>query len=415
MINQLISKIAQRNFIKAMQFEEGKLPQIPSAESKKNRLLYIHIPFCEKLCPYCSFNRLLLDKNLAHDYFQALRKEIVLYKEKGYEFQGLYVGGGTPTILIEELEETIALARQCFSIQAISVETKPDHLTESKMAALERVGVKRFSVGVQSFNNDLLKAMGRYDKCGSGEAIAERLRELRGRFDTLNVDMIFNFPQQTMEMLQRDIDILTDLNIDQITYYPLMVSSSVKEKMNRSFGKFNYRQEGQFYHPIVEQLTKSYNFSSAWCFSRKKAMVDEYIVEYEEYAGLGSGSIGFLDGTCYANTFDLREYIERIHRGELPLIAARNYNIQDQIRYDFLMKLFGMRLNIPTLQQKYNGKAYSHLWLGLLAFMLVGGLRYKRSDFFLTKKGRYQWVLMMREFFISVNNFREDCRSRITT
>jgi coproporphyrinogen III oxidase-like Fe-S oxidoreductase len=325
------------------------------------------------------------------------------------------VGGGTPTVLIDELEETLALARDCFQIVEISVETNPNHLTETNLTALKRAGVNRFSVGVQSFDNRLLKDMDRYEKYGSGEEIRDRLKGILGRFDTLNADMIFNFPSQRPDSLNRDLDILMDIGVDQITYYPLMVSDSTRQVVSQTLGQVDYHKEEQFYHQIVKRLVPAYRFSSAWCFSRKSASIDEYIVDYDEYAGLGSGSIGFLNGTCYANTFNIRQYIAQVGRGEMPLMASRDFNVRDQIRYDFLMKLFGMKLDTQTMQKKYNGRLYRYLWFDLLAFLLAGGLRYKPPDFFLTPRGRYYWVIMMREFFISVNNFRDFCRAQQTT
>ena len=414
-INQIITRIARHEFAKAMQFKEGAAPHIPTTNIQKPRLLYIHVPFCEKLCPYCSFNRIVFDEPLCRDYFRALRKEILLYKERGFDFRGIYVGGGTPTVLIDELEKTLALARDCFQIVEISVETNPNHLTEANLTALKRAGVNRFSVGVQSFDNRLLKDMDRYEKYGSGEEIRDRLQEVLGRFDTLNADMIFNFPSQRPDCLNRDLDILMDIGVDQITYYPLMVSDSTRQVVSQTLGQVDYHKEEQFYHQIVKRLVPAYRFSSAWCFSRKSASIDEYIVDYDEYAGLGSGSIGFLNGTCYANTFNIRQYIAQVGCGEMPLMASRDFNVRDQIRYDFLMKLFGMKLDTQTMQKKYNGRLYRYLWFDLLTFLLAGGLRYEPPDFFLTPRGRYYWVIMMREFFISVNNFRDFCRAQQTT
>ena len=397
-----------------MQFENGGIPAIQSGDSKKLPLLYIHIPFCEKLCPYCSFHRVVFDKKLCHDYFDALRKEIMLYKERGYDFGGIYVGGGTPTILMEELEKTLEQARRCFSIRQISVETNPNHLTHENISVLKRVGVNRLSVGVQSFDDSLLKSMDRYEKYGSGEVITQRLSQTLGHFDTLNADMMFNFPTQTMSMLDRDLDILMDIGIDQVTYYPLMVSDSTRQQVRDKFGRVDYRKEEQFYRRIEERLVPAYRYSSAWCFSKKAVMIDEYIVDYDEYAGLGSGSIGYLSGTCYANTFNITEYIARVNRGEMPIMACRNFRAEDQLRYDFLMKLFGMKMDIPASRKKYGGGGvfYRALWFNILAFTLAGALQYRSPHFHLTKRGCYLWVIMMREFFIAVNNFRDFCRSQ---
>ena len=412
MINQIVTKIAKREFARALKFEEGVLPELPSCSDEKPRLLYMHIPFCEELCPYCSFHRIAFNEPLTRRYFKALRREIKLYQEKGYKFNGIYVGGGTPTVLIDELAETLHLAREIFHVRDISVETNPNHLTSKNIEILQQSGVQRLSVGVQTFNNDLLKIIGRYEKYGSGEVIAQRLKNTQGCFDTLNADMIFNFPGQTPQMLDEDLAILLNLNMEQTTFYPLMVSSITQETMEKTIGGVDFGSEEKLYKLIVRRLEKKYDFSSAWCFSRKKALIDEYVVDYDEYAGLGSGAIGYLHGTCYSNTFDIAEYIASLELGRLPLKASRKFNLHDQMSYDFLMKLFSTKLNITALQEKYNGKFLKTLWKEIAAFEIVRAFRYFPPYLHLTPRGHYLWVIMMREFFIAVNNFREYCRKQ---
>ncbi|MEI7590737.1 MAG: radical SAM protein, partial [Deltaproteobacteria bacterium] len=175
MIETIIGAVAHKEFKQALQFTNTSNIFLPRDSHKKERLLYLHVPFCEQLCPYCSFNRIVFDEQLCREYFLALRKEIILYKQAGYDFNGIYVGGGTPTVMIDELTATLALAKKEFSIKEISVETNPNHITEKNMESLMEQGVGRLSVGIQSFNDDLLKKMQRYDKYGSGEAIAERI------------------------------------------------------------------------------------------------------------------------------------------------------------------------------------------------------------------------------------------------
>jgi coproporphyrinogen III oxidase-like Fe-S oxidoreductase len=412
LINQIVTNIAKREFARALKFEEGILPELPSCHDEKPRLLYMHIPFCEELCPYCSFHRVNFNESLTRKYFNALRREIKLYQEKGYNFNGVYVGGGTPTVLIDELAESLRLTREIFPIQAISVETNPDHLISRNIEILQQSGVQRLSVGVQTFNNELLKKIGRYEKYGSGEVIAERLKNTQGCFDTLNADMIFNFPGQTFQMLDEDLAILLNLNMDQTTFYPLMASAITQDMMGKTIGTVDFKGEQKLYELIVRRLEKNYDFSSAWCFSRKKALIDEYVVDFEEYAGLGSGAIGYLHGTCYSNTFDIAEYIASLEQGRLPLKASRKFNLHDQMSYDFLMKLFSTKLNIDALQKKYDGKFLKTLWKEIAAFEIVRAFRYFPPYLHLTPRGHYLWVIMMREFFISVNNFREYCRKQ---
>jgi len=415
LFNRLLAQMVRREFTRVMKFQEGSQPVILPGDAMP-RLLYLHIPFCEKLCPYCSFHRLVFREDLARSYFAALRKEITMYQEKGYAFRGLYVGGGTPTIMIEELEETLSHARTCFPLKEISVETNPHHLTDRNIEALKRSGVNRLSVGIQSFDTGLLKSMDRYDKYGSGEAIAARLRNTLGSFDTLNADMIFNFPTQDINVLNRDLDILMDLEVDQITYYPLMVSDSTRQQVHKTLGRVDYNKEEALYRQIVKRLTPTYNFSSAWCFSRQQnaSIIDEYIVDYDEYAGLGCGAIGYLHGSCYANTFDIDRYITTINRNEAPLWAEQHFTLKEKMRYDFMMKLFATKLNLLDLQNKYDGKLYRYLWPDILAFFILGGLSYQAPYLRLTGRGHYLWVIMMREFFVAVNNFRDYCRDGLT-
>ena len=412
MIHRLVGYQCRKEFTSAMRFDDRESSLPHAGAEKEPRLLYLHIPFCEKLCPYCSFNRVLFDKELCRPYFHALRQEIRLYGEMGYDFSGIYVGGGTPTVLIDELVETLQVARDCFHIREISVETNPNHLTEKNLLLLQEAKINRLSVGVQSFNNDLLRKMDRYEKYGDGESIARRLKELKGSFDTLNVDMIFNFPGQTMEMLKQDVDTLQKIDADQITFYPLMVSDVTRAKMTETLGATKGRQEKKFYQEIFRALTPTYRFSSAWCFSKTKAMIDEYIVNYDEYAGLGSGSIGYLNGMCYANTFDIPTYIDRLNRGLLPVMATRVFSLRDRIRYEFIMRLFGGTLNLKGLEERYRNQLYKNLWLDIVLFSLIGAIRYTGEDYRLTYGGRYIWVVIMREFFTAVNNFRDFCRDQ---
>ncbi|HON58251.1 MAG TPA: coproporphyrinogen III oxidase family protein [Smithella sp.] len=410
MINQIVTRTARKEFERALCFSPGPAPELPSCRDNEKRLLYLHVPFCEELCPYCSFHRIRFDAPTARKYFRALRREIEIYRDRGYQFEGIYVGGGTPTVLMDELAETLALSCRIFPVMDISVETNPNHLTSENISILRDCGVKRLSVGVQTFNDELLKKIGRYEKYGSGEVIAARLKDVQGSLHTFNADMIFNFPGQTPQMLEEDLRVLLGLNMEQITFYPLMISSLTQDIMEQTMGAMDFSGEEKFYKLIVRRLESKYDFSSAWCFSRKESLIDEYVVDYEEYAGLGSGAIGYLYGTCYSNTFNIEAYMDALEKGKLPLQAARRFDLHDRMRYDFLMKLFSTKLDLTAMQKKYDGKFLKTLWKEIAAFEIVRAFRYFPPYLHLTPYGRYLWVIMMREFFIAVNNFRDYCR-----
>jgi menaquinone C8-methyltransferase len=410
---KFITYVARRKNARCLRFSPATSLVLPRRQGNAPVGLYIHVPFCEELCSYCSFHRVEFQDGLARRYFDALRKEIMMYRDLGYNFTALYIGGGTPTILMDELESIMHLIRETFDVAEISVETNPNHLTQSNLYTLKNAGVDRLSVGVQTFDDDLLKDLKRYHKYGSGAEIAENLKQAQGIFHTLNVDMIFNFPTQTSSMLEHDLDTVMGLEVDQITYYPLMPSSQTQDVINRELGgAFDDARMHEYYTRVNERLAAHYMESTAWCFSRSNAAIDEYPVNFDEYAGLGSGSIGHLGRTAYANTFDIETYIEIVNRGVLPIAAKRDFTLSEKLSYDFLMKLFGHSLDVDLLNARYGVNIYRHLWPEILFFWLLNAVRKHNNKLSLTKRGRYYWFLMMREFFIGVNNFRDHCRAQ---
>ncbi len=357
-------------------FDENVLSEPPQPIQRNTPLmLYLHIPFCEELCTYCSFHRVKFQADLAREYYAALRKEIQMYYQHGgYNFKSLYIGGGTPTILLDELAATIEWVKRFYSIEEISVETNPNHLTNEKLLALKNVGVDRLSVGVQTFDDEILRTTGRYDQYGSGAEIARRLENARGIFKTLNVDMIFNYPNQTNTGLQRDLDLLLKLKVDQVTFYPLMMAETTRGKIERTMGLVSDVRGRSLYGLIIAAMRKDYKLSTAWCFSRESSsMIDEYVVTCEEYAGLGSGAFGYLNGSVYANTFSIPEYIQRIEKVKFAIAASHDYSRISRLLYDFMMQFFGLRIDTHRLRQKH-GVAFLALYPVMLFFWLIGGI-----------------------------------------
>ena len=299
-----------------MSFDPAGANRLPVANRDRRYLLYVHIPFCEALCPFCCFHRVKLKRPQADLYFEALRDEIRAYKDAGFEFVDVYIGGGTPTVIPEQLVETLEFIRSLYAIEQISVETNPNHLASSTIDDLRMAGVNRLSVGVQSFDDRLLKEMGRYENYGGGIEITERLKSAYGTFDTLNVDMIFNQPHQTTDSLDRDIEILMSNEIaDQVSFYPIMPAPATTKAMKRTMGTVTFRNERAMYRRILAGLQAKYQPSTAWCFSREHGLVDEYIVDHEEYIGVGSGAFSYIDGNFYSSSFSINRYIETIRSG----------------------------------------------------------------------------------------------------
>jgi len=400
---------------RAMRFGPAGADKLPVADRDKRYLLYVHIPFCETLCPFCCFHRVKLRRPQADLYFEALRNEIRAHKKAGFEFVDVYVGGGTPTVIPEQLIETLQLIRSLYAIQKISVETNPNHLASSTLTELRRAGVNRLSVGVQSFDDRHLKEMGRYESYGSGTEIMERLKNAYGAFDTLNVDMIFNQPHQTMESLDRDIDIIVGNEIaDQVSFYPLMPAQATSKTMKRTMGTVTFRNERAMYRRILAGMQPKYQPSTAWCFSRKCDLVDEYIVDHEEYVGVGSGAFSYVAGCFYSSSFSINRYIENIGSDRPGIVMSRRLSEIEQLRYKFLVGLFGLELDWESIRRDHRSTWLGPLWKERLFFSLLGSIRRDGGSYRLTDKGMYHWVVMMREFLTGVNNFRDEMRSHIS-
>lgn len=396
---------------------------LPAPQTGHSYMLYMHIPFCESLCPYCSFNRVLYKEKMAREYFQQLRKEMRLVADLGYRFDSMYIGGGTPTVRLEDLAVTIDLARELFGVKEVSCETNPNHLTLETARILEG-RVQRMSVGVQSFNDDLLRKMNRYYRFGSGEMIQKQIASVAGLFPSLNVDMIFNFPGQSETMLREDIARVIDSGANQVTFYPLMSSPSVSESMRKTMGEVTTENEAAYYHLVVDEMSRVFDLSTAWTFNRRHGtapaaqagndMIDEYIVDYQEYVGVGSGAFSYLDGGLFINTFSLQEYRDQIEANRMPLTACHRYGKYQMMRYRMLMELFGLRLDKKRFLQDFGLPVEVGLPVEM-GFLAVNGAfaHNDSSALTLTPRGRYLLVVMMREFFVGMNNVRDQARKSL--
>jgi menaquinone C8-methyltransferase len=409
---RLLLPYFRRQSRRAMNFDAGE-PGMPTPPRDGAAFLYVHVPFCPVLCPFCSFHRVKFREDKAERYFGALRREIEAYRDAGFRFTGVYVGGGTPTVVPAELVQTLQLIRDSFPVKEVSVETNPSDLTDEVLSQLVDAGVDRLSVGVQSFDDNLLREMERYEKYGSSAEILARLDAAAGRFPTLNVDMIFNLPHQTPAVLDADLATVQACGANQVSFYPLMTSDAVKKKMTARMGRLDRGRVRQYYERILERLQPEFRASSAWCFTRGGQGIDEYIVEAGDYVGIGSGAFSYVNGTMYSATFSLNAYADRLGRGLPAITRSRRMSLKDQMRYDLLVRLFGLRLDDDWLERRYGRSFFWRLAPEMTALNLLGAVRRDRRGWQLTERGMYLWVLMMSAFFESVNVFREGMRHNI--
>jgi coproporphyrinogen III oxidase-like Fe-S oxidoreductase len=168
-------------------------------------------------------------------------------------------------------------------------------------------------------------------------------------------------------------------------------------------------RERQFYEVILRELYRGgYNPSTAWCFSRGKRMIDEYIIEYDDYIGIGSGSVSIVQGNFYVNSFSLDRYHDFTARGRLPIIGWRRLSEKENLRYYLLTKLFGLTLEMEAFQRRFGHDIAGKL-RPELAFFKNFGLVSGDGTLQVTERGMYPVSVMMREFFAALNTLREHC------
>lgn len=412
MIN-LTDRIMQYYIDRYLNCDPVVLDRPPEPQPGHQYLLYAHIPFCKTLCSYCTFHRFLFKEHKAREYFVNLRKEMDYVKALGYDFTSMYIGGGTTTILEDELIRTIEHARTLFpGIKEVSCETDPLQIATPTFRNLKGL-VDRMSIGVQSFNDDILKMTERYDKFGSGALIYERLQEALELFPTTNVDMIFGFRGQDLEMLQRDMDLLVELNPRQITTYPLMVTSQTRKSVKQTIAAKGIELADQ-YAVIMNTLGNHYRQLTSWTFGRTHDEgFDEYVVDHDEYLGVGSGAFSFLGSSLYVNTFSLRRYNERIKEGKTGVERRRQFDKHALLQYRLLLGLFSARLSRKYFREVHGVDLDKALFKEMLGLRIAGAIKDNPEDpdnLIVTDAGKFLGLVMMKAFYSGMDNVRAELR-----
>jgi len=191
-------------------------------QSSKPTSLYIHIPFCDHICSYCDFTKLFYNSEFSNKYLPSLKKELDSYnigKQKT-----IYVGGGTPTSLSDkEFEELLSfIDKYRDNDTEYTIEANVENLTENKIKLMRQHYVSRLSIGIQSSHNKRLKEIGR-NHSFEDAVKAVKLAKKYG-FDSINVDLIYGFPSESINELKEDLQKIIELDVDHISIYSLIVS-----------------------------------------------------------------------------------------------------------------------------------------------------------------------------------------------
>lgn len=273
--------------------------------------IYIHIPFCKNICTYCDFPKVCYNDEMVNEYLIALENEIKSFYTNE-EISTLYIGGGTPSILnIEQnkkLKEIIALFN-LNKLEEFTFECNIDDINTELLKFLKDVGVNRLSIGIQSFNQEKLKFLGRSSNYKDALSKIYLLKEYG--FDNINLDLMFAIPNETFKDLKKDLKLFLKLRPNHLSCYSLIIENNTILSANNTL-PIDEDLENKMYYYIDKKLRR-YKYShyevSNYALDGKKSLHNLTYWKNEEYYGFGLGAHGYIKGFRYENTRSLTDYI----------------------------------------------------------------------------------------------------------
>lgn len=311
--------------------------------------IYIHIPFCNHICYYCDFNKVFIENQPVDDYVSALGREYQAFAEDlGQEtIQTIYVGGGTPSSLNEEqiaqVFEQLYPYIQLSPEPEISFEINPNDITQDKLAMLKAQGVNRLSIGVQTFNNELLRKIGR--KHTAEEAIAGIQLARDMGFDNLSMDLIFALPNQTLADFKQSLRQALALDLPHYSIYSLILEKKTVFYNLMRQGKLplpSQDLEAEMFQVAIDAMEES---------GRRHYEISNYgLPGYEsrhnlaywdnaEYFGFGAGAHGYLDGWRYQNHGPIQHYLEAVADQGQAVLRRQELSLEQRIEEEMFLGL----------------------------------------------------------------------------
>jgi len=320
--------------------------------------LYIHIPFCQSRCHYCSFAIVTGKDKFIDDYARALAVEAGRYR--GLKVGSIYVGGGTPSHLpVSKIETLFKIIGDSFDMAAaseVTFEANPVSCDAKKAEVLLRCGVNRLSLGVQSLNEKYLKYLGRLHRADDASASYRTLR--MAGFRNISVDLMYCLPGQTSDELCRDLEDMARLESDHISLYALNVEKGSRFHKRRVPEKAEENQIEEFF--LVRDTLARFGFQQYEVSNfAKPGKESSHNINYwrgGNYIGLGLGAHSHENGKRFWNTPDLDEYLAKTLSGEQAVAGSETLDGVKRLKEAFL---FGLRMNegvdLESLEQTYAG------------------------------------------------------------
>lgn len=309
--------------------------------------LYIHIPFCSSKCNYCDFNSYAGKLHYTEEYFNSVEKEIEMYRdEMGNKLiNTIFIGGGTPSCVDEKyISGILSVCRENFNIAdecEITVESNPGTIDMEKLTTYRQAGISRISIGLQAYQDKLLKYLGR--KHSPQDFISGIEMAKRAGFSNINADVIFGIPGQTMEDWKETVLLLVTSGISHISAYSLKIEEGTR------FGDMAERGEltevddeldRDMYHYAIEYFRENgfsqYELSN---FAKPGFECRHNLTYWKciDYLGVGAGAHSLLNNIRFSNEYSIENYIKCITYGKKPISEQYTIDLQERMsEYMFL-------------------------------------------------------------------------------
>lgn len=361
---------------------------------------YIHIPFCHQICHYCDFNKMFLKDQPVDDYLALLEKEMVLTLQQvpTNDLHSIFVGGGTPTALSEEqlVKLTEGIKRQLpFDEETeFTFEANPGDLTLEKFKILKSSGVNRISFGVQTFNEDLLKRIGRTHKPNDVFQSVEWAKT--AGFKNISIDLIYGLPNQTLHDFEETLNIAFSLDIPHFSGYSLIIEPKTVFYNQMRNGKLKVAGEdleAEMYETLMNQMAKNgyqqYEISN---FS-KEGFESQHNLTYwnnEWYYGFGAGAHSYVNGYRRANYGPLKKYMEPLEHNKLPIMDEHQVPKLEQMEEEMFLGLRKTRgVSVMTFQDRYGVSPLEYFNKPITELLERKLVQVGDGRIFLSKKGRF--------------------------
>ena len=298
--------------------------------------VYIHIPFCKSKCKYCSFTSFVgINDGIKQGYMYSLLKEIS-ENYRGEKLNTLYFGGGTPSLMPIDFLSKIIKKFNLNTDSEITLELNPDDVTEEYLKSLLVIGVNRLSIGSQTFNDEILKLIGRRHNSSQIEETV-KLAQKSG-FKNINVDLIYGLPLQTKELLLFDLEKFLELDIQHISTYGLKIEDGSFFGKNPPKNLPDEDTQADFYELINEKLENQGFYRYEISNFAKKGFESKHNLNYwhnEEYYGFGVSAHGYVDGIRYSNFTEFEKYMQNPSLHEFGNFLTDKEKLEEEIFLGF--------------------------------------------------------------------------------